>query len=608
MKAEMKSDRKVFQAGRIALTLSLAVSVGQAARAQTTVSSGARFAPPVPAVRNLETSSFLGPAVGRGLVAFLVSEFQEGSTDLNGDGDAYDYVLHVHDLATGETTNLGLTSFAFDVDGPVVAFLVDEGAQGNTDLNNDGDAFDQVAHVFEGGPDEVTNLGLATGLETVGPRVSGNLIAIPVEEFAQGETDLNGDGDTLDMQVLHVHDVGTGVTTNLGLATGFFGSRGSGSLIAVPVTEFDHGQADLNGDADIFDTVLHVYDASEGVVVNTGLATSFGSIQIDGTRVLCGVAEPSQGQTDFNGDGDSTDEVAVIFDTATRTVTNLQLALASGTPHISGGFVVLPVSEDDQGQTDLNGDGDILDRVEHVHDLTKGSTVNLGLASEGALFDGTIVAFRVWESGNGFTDLNHDTDTDDIVVHVHNVATGVTRNLSLAAEFDLRLSRNLLAFRVSELGQNATDLNGDGDTADKVLHVFDALTGIKTNLARSPRANGVQIDRRRVAFEVNETFQGNADLNGDGDAFDDVLHAYDARNGAVVNLGFAVDDFRLSRRGVVFEVCEGSQSKTDLNGDGDVFDLDVSEDARLIPAVVRLSWRGPNGDMASAHPVWVQGN
>ena len=46
----------------------------------------------------------------------------------------------------------------------------------------------------------------------------------------------------------------------------------------------------------------------------------------------------------------------------------------------------------------------------------------------------------------------------------------------------------------------------------------------------------------------------------------------------------------------------------DLNGDGDVFDLDVSEDARLIPAVVRLSWRGPNGDMASAHPVWVQGD
>jgi len=46
----------------------------------------------------------------------------------------------------------------------------------------------------------------------------------------------------------------------------------------------------------------------------------------------------------------------------------------------------------------------------------------------------------------------------------------------------------------------------------------------------------------------------------------------------------------------------------DLNGDGDAFDLDVSEDARLIPAVVRLSWRGPSGDMTSAHPVWVQGD
>ena len=46
----------------------------------------------------------------------------------------------------------------------------------------------------------------------------------------------------------------------------------------------------------------------------------------------------------------------------------------------------------------------------------------------------------------------------------------------------------------------------------------------------------------------------------------------------------------------------------DLNGDGDAHDIDVSEDARLVPAVIRLAWRGPNGDMSKAHPVWVQGD
>ena len=46
----------------------------------------------------------------------------------------------------------------------------------------------------------------------------------------------------------------------------------------------------------------------------------------------------------------------------------------------------------------------------------------------------------------------------------------------------------------------------------------------------------------------------------------------------------------------------------DLNGDGDMIDLDVGEDARLLPAVVRLSWRGPNGDMTRSHPIWVQGD
>lgn len=575
----MEAHRKTVQPGRVAVTLALALSFARVARSQT-ILPDARFVPPVPAVYSLGTSSFLGPVVGRGLIAFLVSEHQEGSTDLNGDGDASDYVLHVHELATGQTRNLGLTSFAFDVDGPVVAFLVDETTQGGADLNDDGDASDQVAHVFRAGVAQIVNLKIATGPETIGPHVSGNLIGIPVEELAQGETDLNGDGDALDMQVLHVHDVSTGVTTNLGLATEFAGSKGSGTLIALAVSELDQGQTDLNGDADVIDTVLYVYDSSSGALMNTGLATSFGSTRIDGSLVLAGVAEPSQGETDFNGDGDRTDRVAVVFDAATGTVTNLGLALASGTPHISAGFVVIPVDEGDQAETDLNGDGDTLDRVEHVHHLSTGSTVNLGLASEGALFDGTVIAFRVQETANGFTDLNHDADADDIVVHVHDAASGVTRNLALAAEFDLRLARNLLAFRVSELAQNGTDLNGDGDTADSVLHVFDAVSGVKTNLARTPRANGVQIDDRRVAFEVNEALQGGLDLNGDGDAADDVLHAYSARDGAVLNLGFAVVDFQLFRRGITFEVSEAAQAKTDLNGDLDPLD-DVLHVARI---------------------------
>lgn len=46
----------------------------------------------------------------------------------------------------------------------------------------------------------------------------------------------------------------------------------------------------------------------------------------------------------------------------------------------------------------------------------------------------------------------------------------------------------------------------------------------------------------------------------------------------------------------------------DLNGDGDATDTDVAEDARLLPAVVRLAWRGPNGDMTRSQPVWVQGD
>lgn len=46
----------------------------------------------------------------------------------------------------------------------------------------------------------------------------------------------------------------------------------------------------------------------------------------------------------------------------------------------------------------------------------------------------------------------------------------------------------------------------------------------------------------------------------------------------------------------------------DLNSDGDAIDADVTEDARLLGAIVRLAWRGPSGDMSLTHPVWVQGD
>jgi hypothetical protein len=101
------------------------------------------------------------------------------------------------------TRNLGLASLWPSVGTHVVGFLVEERRQGNMDLNGDGDAFDAVVHVFDGRRRRILNLGLAEREGIPSIPTAGNIVAFGVHEKAQGNTDLNGDGDT-DDRVIHV--------------------------------------------------------------------------------------------------------------------------------------------------------------------------------------------------------------------------------------------------------------------------------------------------------------------------------------------------------------------------------------------------------------------
>ena len=85
------------------------------------------------------------------LVVFGAFESRQGNTDMNGDGDALDRVLHIHDTVTATTVNLGQATDGFvnPPDGNLLSFLVKETAQDNTDLNGDGDVGDMVLHVAD---------------------------------------------------------------------------------------------------------------------------------------------------------------------------------------------------------------------------------------------------------------------------------------------------------------------------------------------------------------------------------------------------------------------------------------------------------------------------
>ncbi len=228
---------------------------------------------------------------------------------------------------------------------PLSAFVVSEAASG--DLNGDGDAVDEVWHVYDARDGSVTNVGLAASVvcrssfsspdpvcAAVAPVVDRMLAALIVSERSQGATDLNGHGDT-DDDVVYTYDGRTRATTLVPVALARAVGRDvssyifpvppviAGDSIAFLVGEAEHGGLDLNGDGDVLDDVLHILNIDTGEMVNTALAAAtvfgpFGSRNpiapvASGQKVTIVVGEAEQGGSDLNGDGDADDQVSIVI-------------------------------------------------------------------------------------------------------------------------------------------------------------------------------------------------------------------------------------------------------------------------------------------------------
>jgi hypothetical protein len=517
-----------------------------------------------PVVTNLGVAVDVGSVnPSGGLVAFMVSESDQ-ALDLNGDGDTDDHVVHAYDSSVG-MTNLGLAGDPvpgfMSIDGGVASFNVSELAQG-TDLNGDGDMADFVVHVYDSVANTTTNLGLAT--PSPGDSiVRDGFVGFPVSEASQGGTDLNSDGDASD-DVVHLHDVAANSTTNLGLATSEPTVTVNDGFAAFTVNEADQG-TDLNSDGDTTDDVMHVCDGATATTDNLELAAVPSGVRHLGGGVLVfSVREANEG-VDKNGDGDTTDFVAHADDTTTGTVSNLGVAvgLISG----SGGVAAFAVPESAQ-DADLNGDGDKTDGVVHVYDAAVATTTNLGLAAAAVRVSNGFVAVMSSEPGDG-TDYNGDGDASDFVIQVYDVAASSTTNLGLAISA-LQVDGGPLALVVDEADQGV-DLNGDADTTDGVAHVYDLGSAAMTNLGLAA-TGGIRANGDLVGVSVVEADQG-VDENGDGDISDLVAHVYDHAAGTTSNLGVAASSSISVGGGLAaWLASESDQDNSDLNGDGDSID------------------------------------
>jgi hypothetical protein len=103
-------------------------------------------------------------------------------------------------------------------------------------------------------------------------------------------------------------------------------------------------------------------------------------------------------------------------------------------------------------------------------------------------------------------------------------------------------------------------MNGDEDGNDRVADLYDAGTGVRGvgiaaadvvlgDLANTT-CNGLPVTRQLLAIRMPESAQNGEDWNGDGDTLDDVLAVYDAESGdAPVITGEAIIPCRLEACG-----------------------------------------------------------
>lgn len=565
--------------------------VGLVGPFQSSLSLGqARARQPLPPVFGTElvAESF---RVGSGYVTAAVRE-SDANQDLNGDGDMDDDVAQALDLRGQAVWNTGLQGSPTTPTGHWAGVVVSEFLQGLVDLNGDGDGFDLVFHSIDLRTGVSTPVGLSVFGET---RPVGQRFLFGVREEA---VDLNGDGD-LDDRVLHVHDPLVGTTTNLGVDGWVASNEGE----PLTWTWFLRSEAvegvDANGDGDLLDTILGIIDGATDQAVSLDLAV--GTVlparpAMTEGALLFTVSESGQGGTDLNGDGDTNDLVAHLVRRADGLPQNLGLATGSNAQLsrllLQGDLCALVVPELSQGGLDLNGDGNSGDWVVHAGPVSTGVISNLGRGIQVAnpslerivlAATDEVLFFRVYEPTEGATDLNGDGDAFDHVLHRYDLATASLSNLGLATFGETVVPAaahgGRFATHVNEFSQGGTDLNGDGDAGDAVVHVIEAASGIVHNLGVV--GTPAVLSDLFVAAAASEV-QAGRDLNRDGDTVDFTQRLVRLEDGEVLDLGlplgFVLTRFSASR--LVFLVSEASQG-VDLNGDGDLFDHVLHYTGRL---------------------------
>lgn len=343
---------------------------------------------------------------------------------------------------------------------------------------------------------------------------------------------------------------------------------------------------DYTQDAALDDVVLRVTNATSSAVTTlcpagqvevSGGEAAFLRPESAGSAVGCPNGSPAPGGRDLNGDGDAGDQIVHLWPGSGSAQS---LGCAARDIAFDSNLLVALVSEADQGEGPLNGDGDTLDNVVRVYDLANDPQPtqcsqwrDTGMQGHDIKVCGSVVAFITSEAAQGAI-LNGDGDMTDDILQVYDPASDMVINTRLAAE-DFVCNSEIIAVRYPEkaFGDGGASLNNqygtDQDVDDTILYVYDfanpgclnpLIPGgciVSPNLAARPcvleacdprqpyRVSGKTV--KFLSYECDQggntksgCSKGGTDLNNDGDAGDLVIAKYNVVSNKIKVLG-AVD-------------------------------------------------------------------
>jgi hypothetical protein len=312
--------------------------------------------------------------------------------------------------------------------------------------------------------------------------------------------------------VLHLYDADSSRVVNTAFAILPFTLRIQDGFAGFSVAETENGELDLNGDGDAGDVVFVAVEARTGLTRIPGLTDAFppDSFGPDAMGFLLVLFE---GDVDRNGDGDTSDHVALLYEPRSDRIVDSALAVSGSTLVQAGPWIGVPVGEPDQGGLDLDRDGRFDSLVPHVFDTRTARSVNLGFRGHWlAALEQQLLGLRVVIDG----DVILESELFAWDPRARRVSrTGVDVLNVLGSSGDRALV---------SAAETTEDLNDDGDRLDLVLAIYEGRTGTVRSLrvATGPFA-GTLSPSGMAAVLVSEEAQG-VDLNGDGDLLDQVLH------------------------------------------------------------------------------------